>query len=46
MLSRRKIARAPAGPELVAKAGPGATKEAIDYVAAVKSFYQMAVATL
>lgn len=35
-----------AGPELVAKAGPGATKEAIDYVAAVKSFYQTAVAAL
>ncbi|MEA2239059.1 MAG: hypothetical protein QOC81_3783 [Thermoanaerobaculia bacterium] len=35
-----------AGPELVAKAGPGATREAIDYVAAVKSFYQTAVAAL
>ncbi len=33
-----------AGPELVAKAGPGATQEAIEYVAAVKSFYQTAVA--
>jgi soluble lytic murein transglycosylase-like protein len=35
-----------AGPELVAKVGPGATQEAIEYVAAVKSFYQTAVATL
>jgi soluble lytic murein transglycosylase-like protein len=35
-----------AGPELVAKAGPGATQEAIEYVAAVKSFYQTAVAAL
>jgi soluble lytic murein transglycosylase-like protein len=35
-----------AGPELVAKAGPRATQEAIDYVAAVKSFYQVALATL
>jgi soluble lytic murein transglycosylase-like protein len=35
-----------AGPELVAKVGPNATKEAIDYVAAVKSFYQVALAAL
>jgi soluble lytic murein transglycosylase-like protein len=28
-----------AGPELVAKAGPGATQEAVAYVAAVKSYY-------
>ena len=35
-----------AGPELVAKVGPKATKEAIDYVAAVKSFYQVALASL
>lgn len=35
-----------AGPELVAKVGPKATKEAIDYVAAVKSFYQVALAAL
>jgi soluble lytic murein transglycosylase-like protein len=35
-----------AGPELVAKVGPGATQEAIAYVAAVKSFYQTAVAAL
>jgi soluble lytic murein transglycosylase-like protein len=35
-----------AGPELVEKAGPRATQEAIDYVAAVKSFYQVALATL
>jgi len=32
-----------AGPELVAKVGAGATQEAIDYVAAVKSFYQNAL---
>ena len=35
-----------AEPELVAKVGPGATREAVDYVAAVKSFYQTAVAAL
>jgi soluble lytic murein transglycosylase-like protein len=35
-----------AGPELVAKVGPRATQEAIDYVAAVKSFYQVALAAL
>jgi len=35
-----------AGPELVAKVGPNVTKEAIDYVAAVKSFYQVALAAL
>jgi soluble lytic murein transglycosylase-like protein len=35
-----------AGPELVAKVGPNATQEAIDYVAAVKSFYQVALAAL
>ena len=35
-----------AGPELVAKVGPNATKEAVDYVAAVKSFYQVALAAL
>jgi soluble lytic murein transglycosylase-like protein len=35
-----------AGPELVSKVGPRATQEAIDYVAAVKSFYQVAVASL
>ena len=35
-----------AGPELVAKAGPGATREAIDYVAAVKGFYQIALGAL
>ena len=31
-----------AGPELVAKVGPGATEEAVAYVAAVKSYYQAA----
>jgi soluble lytic murein transglycosylase-like protein len=31
-----------AGPELVAKQGPGATQEAVEYVAAVKSFYDAA----
>jgi soluble lytic murein transglycosylase-like protein len=35
-----------AGPELVAKVGPNATQEATDYVAAVKSFYQVALAAL
>jgi len=35
-----------AGPELVAKVGPRATQEAIDYVAAVKGFYQVALAAL
>lgn len=35
-----------AGPELVAKVGPNATKEAVDYVAAVKSFYETALAAL
>ena len=35
-----------AGPELVAKIGPNATQEATDYVAAVKSFYQVALAAL
>ena len=32
-----------AGPELVAKKGAGATQEAIDYVAAIKSLYRFAV---
>lgn len=31
-----------AGPELVAKVGPRATQEAIEYVAAVKSYYRTA----
>jgi soluble lytic murein transglycosylase-like protein len=35
-----------AGPELVAKAGPGATQEAIDYVAAIKGFYETALRAL
>lgn len=35
-----------AGPEAVAKKGVTATREAIDYVAAVKSFYRGALATL
>jgi soluble lytic murein transglycosylase-like protein len=35
-----------AGPELVAKAGPRATREAVDYVAAVKQFYLSALAAL
>jgi soluble lytic murein transglycosylase-like protein len=34
------------GPELVAKAGPAATKEAVAYVAAIKSYYQSAIRTL
>ena len=35
-----------AGPELVAKAGPGATQEAVEYVAAVKGFYKAALSAL
>jgi soluble lytic murein transglycosylase-like protein len=35
-----------AGPELVAKVGPAATPEAVDYVAAVKSFYLAALRAL
>lgn len=35
-----------AGPELVDRVGPNATQEAIDYVAAVKSFYLTALHTL
>jgi soluble lytic murein transglycosylase-like protein len=35
-----------AGPELVAKAGPKATAEAVDYVDAVKRFYLTALAAL
>jgi soluble lytic murein transglycosylase-like protein len=35
-----------AGPELVAKVGPTATQEAVDYVAAVKSFYTNALRAL
>ena len=31
-----------AGPELVARAGPSATEEAVQYVAAVKSYYDAA----
>ena len=31
-----------AGPELVAKVGPSATQEAVEYVAAVKQFYETA----
>lgn len=33
-----------AGPELVAKVGPAPTREAIEYVAAVKNFYKNAIA--
>jgi soluble lytic murein transglycosylase-like protein len=35
-----------AGPELVAKAGPGATQEAIEYVAAIRQFYRDALSAL
>ena len=35
-----------AGPELVAKAGPNATQEAKEYVAAVKGFYEAALRAL
>jgi soluble lytic murein transglycosylase-like protein len=35
-----------AGPELVARVGPAANQEAIDYVAAIKSYYQTAIRSL
>jgi len=35
-----------AGPELVAKAGPAATQEAVDYVAAIKAYYENAIRSL
>lgn len=35
-----------AGPELVAKAGPAATREAVDYVAVVTSLYRGAINAL
>lgn len=35
-----------AGPDLVAKVGPRATEEAIEYVATVKKYYQAAVGTM
>lgn len=35
-----------AGPELVAKVGPSATQEAVEYVAAVKQFYETALRAL
>ena len=35
-----------AGPELVAKVGPAATQEAVDYVAAIKSYYTNALRSL
>ena len=35
-----------AGPELVAKAGPSATREAVAYVAAVRQFYETALRAL
>ena len=35
-----------AGPELVDRVGPNATREAVDYVAAVKSFYLTALRAL
>ena len=35
-----------AGPELVAKAGPSATREAVEYVAAVRQFYETALRAL
>ena len=34
------------GPALVAKVGPAANREAIDYVAAIKSYYQTALRSL
>jgi soluble lytic murein transglycosylase-like protein len=35
-----------AGPELVSKVGPNATQEAVEYVAAVKSYYERALRAL
>ena len=35
-----------AGPTLVAKVGPNATEEAIEYVATIKKYYRSALATL
>jgi soluble lytic murein transglycosylase-like protein len=35
-----------AGPELVAKVGPNATQEAVEYVAAIKQFYRDALTAL
>ena len=35
-----------AGPTLVAKVGPNATEEAIEYVATIKKYYQAALASL
>ena len=42
----RSLAAYNAGPELVAKVGPNATQEAIEYVVAVKNFYAAALAAL
>jgi soluble lytic murein transglycosylase-like protein len=42
----RSLAAYNAGPELVAKKGPAATQEAVEYVAAVKSFYRAALSAL
>lgn len=42
----RALAAYNAGPELVAKVGPNATQEAIEYVAAVKQFYKTALSAL
>jgi len=42
----RTLAAYNAGPELVAKVGPSATQEAIEYVAAVKSYYETALRAL
>ena len=42
----RSLAAYNAGPDLVAKVGPNATREAIEYVAAVKNFYAAALAAL
>lgn len=42
----RTLAAYNAGPERVAKEGPRATQEAVEYVAAVKSFYQSALRSL
>lgn len=42
----QSVAAYNAGPELVARVGPAATTEAVEYVAAVKQFYQAALRAL
>lgn len=42
----QSVAAYNAGPELVARVGPSATTEAVEYLAAVKQFYQAALRAL